>query len=73
MIFFTSDQHYGHKNVITYCNRPFTSVEEMNDKLVEFHNQTVTKKDDLVYHLGDFSLSIEQIIELKRFKLSSHL
>lgn len=52
-IFFTSDTHFNHKNIIDYCNRPFSSVEEMNEKLIENWNKTV-KENDYVFHLGDF-------------------
>lgn len=53
---FTSDQHYFHKNVIVYCNRPYKDVEEMNAALIQNHNSVVAK-DDTVFHVGDFSLS----------------
>lgn len=53
--FFTSDTHFDHKNVIQYCNRPFSSVEEMNATMVEKWNSVVSRKDT-VYHLGDFTL-----------------
>lgn len=49
---FTSDQHFGHANVIKFCNRPFSSIEEMREKLIENHNKVV-KKGDRVFHLGD--------------------
>lgn len=52
-IFFTSDTHFNHKNIIKYCNRPFNSIEEMNKVLIENWNNKV-KKFDTVYHLGDF-------------------
>src|SRR5271166_5248346 len=54
-IWFTSDHHFGHKNIITYCNRPFDSVDEMNEALVVAWNNLV-KLDDTVYYVGDFSL-----------------
>ena len=56
MIYFTSDPHYWHANVIKYCSRPYASVEEMNEKLVGNWNHIV-RPDDTVYCLGDFSLA----------------
>lgn len=79
---FTSDQHFYHRNVIKYCGRPFTwnvnklyadlmgappneqaineavdkDVDEMNAEMVRRHN-AVVQPGDIVYHLGDFSLS----------------
>ncbi len=60
MIFFTSDHHFGHSNIIKYCNRPFKSVDEMNEEMVNRWNEVV-EKDDIVYYLGDFSLSIKAV------------
>lgn len=56
MVLFSSDHHFDHKNVIDYCKRPFASVDEMNEVMVERWNQVVTK-DDLVFYLGDFCLN----------------
>lgn len=53
--FFTSDTHFNHANIIKYSNRPFSSVEEMNRKLIENWNNTV-KPFDTVFHLGDFAM-----------------
>jgi len=50
--FFTSDLHFWHKNVIQFCNRPWSTVEEMNAGLIEIWNQTVTQNDD-VFIIGD--------------------
>ena len=52
---FTADQHFGHANIIKYCNRPFDSVDEMNETLVSRWNQVVAP-DDTVYHLGDIAM-----------------
>jgi len=53
--FLTGDTHFGHANIIRYCSRPFTSVEEMNRKLIENWNAVVGPKDT-VWHLGDFGM-----------------
>lgn len=54
-IWFTSDHHFGHKNIIPYADRPLETLEEMNKVLIEKWNSKV-KKNDFVYHLGDFAL-----------------
>lgn len=54
MFFFTSDTHFGHDNIIRYCNRPFESVEEMDRVIISNWNKVVGD-NDTVYHLGDFS------------------
>jgi calcineurin-like phosphoesterase family protein len=51
---FTSDTHFGHKNVIALCNRPYESLEEMDESLITNWNNMV-KFGDVVYHLGDFA------------------
>lgn len=53
-LYFISDTHFYHKNIITYSQRPFSSVEEMNQKLIDNWNYVV-KPNDIVYHLGDFA------------------
>lgn len=54
MIFFTSDLHLGHSNIIRYCNRPFEHVADMDNTLIKNWNNKV-RPDDQVYVLGDFS------------------
>lgn len=53
-IWFTSDLHFGHANIIKYCRRPFGGVDEMDYALIQNWNERVTE-DDYVYVLGDFS------------------
>jgi calcineurin-like phosphoesterase family protein len=52
MTYFTSDQHFGHFNIIRLCSRPFETVEEMDEALLSKWNAKV-KADDTVYILGD--------------------
>ncbi len=63
--FFTSDQHYGHKNCIKYCRRPFAvnmddatveEVNKMNEHMVRAYNETVD--GGRCFHVGDFSLAL---------------
>ena len=54
MIWLTADEHYNHKNIIGYCNRPFKTVEAMNAALIEQANAVVAPRD-IVVHLGDFA------------------
>ena len=52
-VFFTSDTHFFHANVISFSDRPFDTVEQMNKMLIENWNRVV-RKNDVVFHLGDF-------------------
>lgn len=51
--FFTSDHHFGHVNILKFENRPFSNVQEMNEKMIEKWNETVPE-DGATYILGDF-------------------
>src|SRR4051812_25435002 len=55
-IFFTSDHHFGHANIIRYSERPFADVEEMNESLITNWN-AVVGENDVVYHLGDIFMT----------------
>lgn len=64
-IFVVSDTHFGHANIIDYCGRPFASVEEMDEAMVERWNATV-KPSDHVYHLGDVAMRKPNLDIVKR-------
>lgn len=53
-VFFTSDTHFGHNNIMTFCKRPWKTIEEHDEALISRWNGVVGK-DDLVFHLGDFA------------------
>lgn len=54
-IFFTSDTHFGHNNIIKYTNRPFEDADEMDRVLVRNINDRVSPRD-ILYVLGDFAM-----------------
>ena len=63
-VFFTSDTHIGHSNVIKFDNRPFADVEEMNETIVKNWNNKIPK-DGIVFFMGDFSFkSLKQTKEI---------
>lgn len=78
-IFLIGDCHFGHRNIIKYCNRPFMDVEDMTGKQISYWN-SVVGKNDIVYVVGDFALCGKQkIIEIgkqlngrKRLILGNH-
>lgn len=53
-IFFTSDAHFSHANVIKYDKRPFSNIREMDEAIIDNWNDKV-KPSDTVFYLGDFS------------------
>lgn len=78
-IFFTSDSHFYHRNIIKYCNRPWNhgfnengemivtdeDVEKMNDDMISNWN-SVVGENDLVWHLGDFAFGKDKLEKTKQ-------
>jgi calcineurin-like phosphoesterase family protein len=65
-VFFTADQHFGHKNIIEFCARPFEDVDHMNAALQDNWNRTV-HPDDTVFVLGDFAMGkIDRTLQIVR-------
>jgi len=52
-LWFWSDQHFNHKNIIKYCNRPFVDCQDMEDKLIANYLDTIKNEDDVVIWVGD--------------------
>ena len=73
-IWFTSDHHFGHINIIEHAKRPFNSVEEMDEIMIEKWNEKV-KPTDAVYYLGDLALNKPERLReiLKRLNDSIYL
>ena len=73
MNYFTSDLHLGHRNIIRLCNRPFATIEEMDETLIRNWNAKVTN-GDTVYILGDLLFRNEKPAEeyLKQLKGKKH-
>lgn len=51
-----ADTHFDHKAIMTYCNRPFKTVTQMNHLLVMLWNESVNPNDYVIF-LGDLALS----------------
>ena len=54
-IFMIADTHFGDENIIKFEGRPFKSVKEMNQTMIENWNSVVSD-EDTVFVLGDFSI-----------------
>ena len=70
-IWWTSDTHFYHANVIKYSKRPFANVEEMNAALVR-NWVAVVQPGDTIYHLGDFSFGRKEQNEALLQQLHGH-
>lgn len=73
MNYYIGDLHLGHANCIQFDNRPFSSLDEMHQTILNNWNQTVSENDD-VYILGDFAWKNDVGLEIARqLKGSKHL
>lgn len=55
-IWFTADTHFGHCNILTYCQRPFRDHDHMTEAIIERFN-AVLRPGDVLWHLGDITHS----------------
>ena len=60
MIYYTSDLHIGHENIIRLCKRPYSNAREMGVDIIKKWNNKVTP-NDTVYILGDMFFKYEDI------------
>jgi calcineurin-like phosphoesterase family protein len=69
--FFTADLHFGHNNVVNFKNtdgtkaRDFDTVQDMEDAMVQMHNEIV-KPTDKVYMLGDIAFNARGLDKVKQ-------
>jgi calcineurin-like phosphoesterase family protein len=73
-VFFTADWHFGHQRISELAERPFASVEEMNEEMVRRHNEWVNPSDT-VWVLGDVAMGpiAESLALCKRMNGRKHL
>jgi len=67
--FFTSDTHFGHKNIIKFTKRPFETVDIMDQKLIDSWNSVVSK-NSIVFHMGDFAFKSKNAVATILSKLN---
>lgn len=72
MIYLTGCSHFGHYNIIKLANRPFSSVEEMDDVLIQNWNKTVRPSDTVIHH-GDFAYKGSKDPEHYRKQLNGNI
>lgn len=65
-IWVISDTHFGHRNIIDYCNRPFKDALTMSLAIRDNWN-SVVKPDDIVYHLGDVYMGWNEQQDIGQF------
>ena len=74
-IWLISDTHFGHQNIIDFCNRPFATAKEMDEAMCDHWAETV-KPRDIIYHLGDVALGqppqLGKLPGRKRLVLGNH-
>lgn len=68
---FSADWHIGHKNILQYSKRPFATVEEHDEHLIQQQNELVQPGDNF-YFLGDFALCDEERAIKFAKRLSGH-
>lgn len=71
MKYYIADIHFGHKNVLTFDNRPFANVDEMDREMIRLWNMTIGAQDE-VYIVGDFACRNERPAEWYLSQLQGH-
>ena len=69
--FITSDEHYGHRNILSYCERPFAGIGGMERAFVERHNAVVQDRDEVI-HVGDFAMDEDDVPRILKLLRGRH-
>lgn len=67
-VWFTSDQHFYHYNIIKYCRRPFADLDEMHSTIVD-NFKAIVGPNDIVYHLGDYAMAKRKYTKKEQFQM----
>lgn len=65
MIYFSSDYHWNHSKICEYSKRPFLSLDEMNETIINNVNSLVRGEDSL-FILGDYIFNKDKLENFKR-------
>lgn len=78
MYYYVADPHFGHENILKLCQRPFDSIESMNEALIAAWNERVTGNDtvfilgDLFFRCADPEPILRQLKGRKRLIIGNH-
>ena len=78
MYYYIADPHFGHENILKLCQRPFGSIEDMNQALIAAWNERITGNDtvfilgDLFYRCADPEPILQQLKGRKRLIIGNH-
>ena len=78
MYYYIADTHFGHENILKLCDRPFGSIDEMNEALIAAWNERITGNDtvfilgDLFYRCGDPEPILQRLKGKKRLIIGNH-
>lgn len=78
MYYYVADPHFGHENILKLCQRPFGSIEDMNQALIAAWNERITGNDtvfilgDLFYRCADPEPILQQLKGRKRLIIGNH-
>ena len=71
-IWVTSDTHFNHDHIRKYCERPFSSCDEMDGRII-YNWNTLVQAGDTIYHLGDFCFGKQELIKQYRYRLNGKI